>query len=179
MKIDRQGESLLLEVANENGEFSNFYYELKGIPIHFVEKTKIAYVFALRDDEQAANDLRLIKYLAQVHKVEITESADALFEEYARKLDEIVKAREEEREKKHARNIAITRLKNGCGLCEHIEWIGGKGFCKYANVFCRVDSEETERLFEEWKLTKTYRRSTPFPVKQCKYLEDIKGVKND
>ena len=176
MKIDRQGESLLLDVANKNGELSNFYYTLKGIPIHFVEENKIAYVFALRDDEQAAKDLRLIKYLAQVHKVEITESALAVFEEYARKLDEIEKARKEAREKEHARNIAITRLKNGCGLCVHLKWINGKGFCDYAKRFCKIDSEETERLFEEWKLTKRYVRATPFPVKECEYLEKIKEL---
>lgn len=174
MKIDRQGESLLLDIANKNGELSNFYYELKGIPIHFVEGNKIAYVFAVRDDEQAAKDLRLIKYLAQVHKVEITESAVAVFDEYARKLDEIVKAREEAKEKEHARNIAMSRLKNGCGLCPSIKWIDGKGFCEYAKKFCKIDSEETERLFEEWKLTKRYSRPTPFPVNGCKYLEDIK-----
>lgn len=175
MFISRNKNWLVIGLGEKESNRSDFFYSLRGIPFAgWLDKNTVTYNTTAFCEETTAKHLQRIESAAKTRGVQITDSASELFDDFARKLEEINKAKQEAEERETAKKRAICKTQYGCGWCDSLSWIDGKPFCGHTNSYCEIDSVETERLFEEWKLTKVYQRPTPFPVKGCKHLEKLK-----
>lgn len=175
MKIDRNGDKLVIYLPSEgesridffHGTFGVFYQEwIDGnTPVFDTE------VFSL---SATAASCKLIQSVAKRLGFEITDGANALLEKIAEKHEEWMHAERIKEAERMARERAILRLKNGCGFCLSLSWNGKAYICKKNEKPCATSAEEIERLFEEWKETKMYVRPTPFPNSECTEIEVLR-----
>lgn len=177
MRIWSESSKLFIEVPEKGtNDRTAFFSELSGVLFAgWKDENTVVYdTNTFRLSATAAHVKRII-WTTKSRGYDISPKAYALMRKIEQKREE---EREVERmieEQKRTRETAIFKLKNGCGRCGLLSFDGEKYVCGANGNPCVTDNEETERLFEEWKQTKVYTRPTPFPNKECQYLEVLKG----
>lgn len=193
MKVYFESGQLKLHIGEEQTEQRRkFLYDIyyifreweKGNPYTQVVQVESQYKYIIKE--------------AKRHGVEITQEVE---DWYQYRL-QIEAAERERKEKEEARKRAIEnadfRQKNGCGLCEHLEYvpahvesvngekkyIGGQHTCSYAERACRYRSCDIEYEFEIAKEVKAFGMpisesgrdyvAPPYPCAGCKYLEEAR-----
>jgi hypothetical protein len=87
---------------------------------------------------------------------------------------------------------AENKANNGCGWCEHLEYvmrhteerngeqviIPGKHFCKYVGKACRYRAFDVEYEFESRKEARALGEkqefyAPPYPIAGCAYMQDV------
>ena len=179
MRIWCEGSKLFIEVPpKEDKDRTPFFSELSGVMFAgWQDSNTVIYDTQAFSLSATAAHVKRITWAAEARGYDVSEKARLLMREIAQKREE---EREIERmieEQKSARKTAISKLKNGCVWCGLLSFDGKKYICGANGKPCVTDSEETERLFEEWKQTKVYTRPTPFPNKECQYMEVLKDEK--
>ena len=179
MRVWNEGSKLFIEVPPKGDkDRAPFFSELSDVLFAgWQNANTVVYdtnTFSLR---ATAAHVKRIVWATEKRGYDISEKARSLMREIELKYED---EREVERmieEQKKARKTAISKLKNGCGWCGLLSFDGEKYVCGANGKPCVTDNEEIERLFEEWKQPKVYTRPTPFPNKECQYLEVLKDEK--
>ena len=179
MRIWNDGSKLFIEVPPKGDkDRTPFFSELSGVMFAgWKDVNTVVYDTQTFSVAACESHLKRITWAAEKRGYEISKEARLLMRDIEQKREE---EREIERmieEQKRARKTAISRIKNGCGLCGLLTYNGERYICGANDKPCVTDSEEIERLFEEWKQTKAYTRPTPFPNEECQYLEVLKDEK--
>ena len=135
-------------------------------------------VFEPSNEEDLLKSSKSLEICANIHGADISPNALKIFEECTKKRFEIEQERAMEETQRKARETALLKLKKGCGFCDSLKWDGKRYMCEEQNKPCRQSSAEFELNWELWKESgyREFNRCTPFPVKECRYLEAIKYV---
>lgn len=178
MKIDRQGQYLIIEVGEKAPERSDFFYALSGIPFkEWLDEATVVYDTTLFAPETTAKHLRRIENASNNRGIEITEGAKEMIADYGRRLAETEDARRTFERREMEKRKAVAKLIQGCFLCEELTHNGqGRWFCKHTGELCSINPKEVELNFELWKETKVWRQETPFPCEGCKYVEYARKI---
>ncbi len=173
MKIDAKENKLVIEVAPKGAkERTDFFSSLRGVIFQeWLGENVIVYDTTAFSLHATALTVRLMESVAERIGFEITENARILMGEIALKDRDEQELKGIAEAEQAAKKRAIAKQQQGCGLCTFLKVEGRHYVCAANGKPCATDMRETERLFEEWKLTKIYRRETPFPNEECQYLE--------
>ncbi len=175
MRVRSENGRLLIDFAESDKKSrGDFFYALSEIPFaEWLGDTEIAYDPTLFSERSAYLHMRKIQNAAKTYKAELTEDAAELIERYREKYEACEAARLEQEMRQTERRRAQTKLQHGCGFCESLRWDHSKRryVCKESGVACETSMLETEMLLEVWKESGVFRRNTPFPNRECKYLE--------
>ena len=108
--------------------------------------------------------------------IEIDDRARKIFAEYEQKRTKREEQRKATENAIMAKKTAIMRVQSGCGWCPSLKLDeNGRWYtCQATGERCKKNATEQEWLFEKWKETGKFERSTPFPVKDCPYLEVLR-----
>ena len=179
MRVWNEGSKLFIEVPPKGDkDRAPFFSELSDVLFAgWQNANTVVYdtnTFSLR---ATAAHVKRIVWATEKRGYDISEKARSLMQEIEQKREEELEIERIIEEQKRARKTAISKLKNGCGWCGLLSFDGEKYVCGANGKPCVTDNEEMERLFEEWKQTKVYTRPTPFPNKECQYLEVLKDEK--
>ena len=179
MRIWREGCKLFIEVPPKgDNDRPAFFAELLGVVFAgWRSANTVIYDTQTFSLSATAAHVKRIAWAAEKRGYDISEKARLLMREIEQKREEELEIERMIEEQRSARKRAISKLKNGCIWCGFLSFDGKKYVCSASGKPCVTDSEEIERLFEEWKQTKVYTRPTPFPNEECQYLEVLKDEK--
>ena len=177
MRIWKEGTALFIEVPEKGtNDRTAFFSELSDVLFAgWQNANTVVYDTKTFSVSATASHVQKIVCATEKRGYDISEEARLLLREIEQKREEEREVERMIKEQKRARETAIFKLKRGCEYCGLLSFDGEKYVCGANGKPCVTDSEETERLFEEWKQTKVYTRPTPFPNKDCRYLEVLKG----
>ncbi|MBQ3221166.1 MAG: hypothetical protein IJB34_04325 [Clostridia bacterium] len=183
-KIDLFGEELHIRFGDSNRQRTEFTARTQAVFYsRWAEEQENTLVYDPRrfSLEGTAVQLSMIYKAGKIAGLDVSDEAQALFDEYAKELEALKEKRLAERlsaeGRKKQRDAAIRTLQAGCRPCDHLAWNGKRFVCrKHDCRECVTDAEEAERLYEAWKETRVYRRPTPFPHSECHMLDVVKEI---
>lgn len=176
MRIWNEGAKLFIEVPEKDkNDRSVFFSELSGVLFAGWQDTNtVVYDTQTFSVRATAAQLRRIVWATSKRNYTVSDEARRLMQKIKRKDEEEREIGQMIEEQREARERALSKLKTGCGFCGLLSWDGDKYVCGANSKPCATDNEEVERIFEEWKQTKVYARPTPFPNKECQYLQSLR-----
>lgn len=176
MKIERDGEKLIIKLPPQGDEKRRaFLYDTYEVLYQeWYDKNTPVFDTGCFGLGATAKYCSWIEKIARRHGFEITDEANALFEEIAKRQEQAEEEKLRREMKELARKKAVSLLHVGCGWCESLKWDGNRYICEKHDMPCVTSAEEVEWLFELWKETKSFRRPTPFPHKNCEELEVLR-----
>ncbi|MBQ9728212.1 MAG: hypothetical protein IJV85_01305 [Clostridia bacterium] len=176
MKIECKGSQILIEIPpKETSERTAILSALSGVMFAgWSGADTIIYDTTLFSLGATASHLRMIELVAKGRGYDVSAEALGLMAKIKRKYAEEQEVERMIEQQRESRKTAISRLKNGCEFCGLLTWNGVRYVCGGNDKPCATDPEEVERNFEEWKLTRVFKRLTPFPNNDCQYLEVLR-----
>lgn len=179
MRVDVLGRKIIVTVPDKSEGYkrSEAFAALREVHFHeWIDGNTVAISLDVHSEDSTISLVKRLETGARIYGAEISEEAQEIFDKYEelRRFKAEEKARAEEEKRK--RNLAISKVRHGCYLCESLKWDGKRWICEAHEKPCEQSMDEIELLFEEWKETgyTAFKRPTPFPVAECKYLEVLK-----